>query len=140
MLQLFWRHQQPVAHRISAEGIILNMILSNQKTTGPGLLDTAQMAPHILLVDDDRLICQQLHRLFTQEGYRATVTSSAEQALELLQNEDIDLVITDIRLPGIDGVELTRRIAERWADIPIIIMTGICGNRECSSGSEDGRQ
>jgi DNA-binding NtrC family response regulator len=100
------------------------MILSNQKTTGLGLLDTTQMLPHILLVDDDRLICQQLDQLFTQEGYRATVTSSAERALELLQNEDIDLVITDIRLPGMDGVELTKRIAERWADIPIIVMTG----------------
>jgi len=100
------------------------MILSNQKTTGDGLSDTAQIVPHILLVDDDRVICQQLAQLFTHEGYRATATQSAEQALELLQSEDIDLVITDIRLPGIDGVQLTKRIAERWADIPIIIMTG----------------
>jgi DNA-binding NtrC family response regulator len=100
------------------------MILSKQKTTGAALLETVQMTPHILVVDDDCLICQQLDQVFTQEGYRATVTSSAEQALELLENEDIDLVVTDIRLPGMDGVELTKRIVEHWADVPIIIMTG----------------
>src|SRR5690349_15893190 len=100
------------------------MILSKQKNTGNGLLDTAQIAPHILVVDDDCLISQQLEQLFTQEGYRATVASNAEQALELLQNEDIDLVITDLRLPGMDGVALTKQIVERWADVPIVIMTG----------------
>ena len=100
------------------------MILSKEKTTGVGLLDKAQIAPHILVVDDDCLISQQLDQLFTQEGYRATVTASAEQALELLQNEDIDLVIADLRLPGMDGVALTKQVVERWADVPIIIMTG----------------
>jgi len=82
------------------------------------------MAPHILLVDDDHLICQQLGQLFTQEGYQVTTTSDAERALERLQNEDIDVVVSDLRLPGIDGVELTKRIVQRWADLPIIITTG----------------
>jgi DNA-binding NtrC family response regulator len=100
------------------------MALSKLKTTDANVFQVAQVAPHILIVDDDPLICQQLDQLFTQDKYRATVASSAEQALQLLQDHDIDLVITDIRLPGLDGVELTKRIIERWGDVPVIIMTG----------------
>ncbi len=81
--------------------------------------------PHILVVDDDALICQQLERLFAHDGYRVTVASQAEQAQQVLENEDIDLVVTDVRLAGpLDGVALTRLIAERWSDIPVIVMTG----------------
>jgi two-component system response regulator HydG len=79
---------------------------------------------HILVVDDDPVICQQLERLFTHEGYSVSIATLAEHALQLLEKEDIDLVVTDIRLPGIDGVELTRRVLERWSDVPVIVMTG----------------
>jgi two-component system, NtrC family, response regulator HydG len=81
--------------------------------------------PHILVVDDDQLICQQLELLFTSDGYRVTLASQLEQAQQALEKEDIDLVVTDVRLAGpLDGVELTRLIAERWSDIPVIVMTG----------------
>jgi two-component system, NtrC family, response regulator HydG len=81
--------------------------------------------PHILVVDDDPLICQQLEQLFIDDGYRVTVASLAEQAQQVLEKEDTDLVVTDVRLAGpLDGVELTRLIAERWSDIPVIVMTG----------------
>lgn len=80
--------------------------------------------PHILVVDDDPLICDQLERSFTHDGYNVTVATAAEQALQVLEDEYIDLVVTDIRLPGLSGVELTKRVAERWSDVPIIVMTG----------------
>jgi two-component system response regulator HydG len=91
-----------------------------------GLTKSAKLATaHILVVDDDPVICEQLQRLFLQDGYRATVAGLAEQAQRVLESEDIDLVVADIRIPGqLDGVELTRLIAERWSDIPVIIMTG----------------
>ena len=80
---------------------------------------------HILVVDDDPLICQQLEQLYTSDGYRVTVAALVEQAQRVLENEDIDLVVTDVRLRGpLDGVELTRLIAERWSDIPVIVITG----------------
>ena len=81
--------------------------------------------PHILVVDDDPLICQQLERLYASDGYRVTVASFVEQAQQVLEKEDIDLVVTDIRLSGpLDGVELTRLVSERWSDIPVIVITG----------------
>jgi DNA-binding NtrC family response regulator len=87
-------------------------------------VDADVLRPHILVVDDDAMIGAQLETLFTHSGYRVTVTNRAEQALALLEKEDVDLVVTDIRLPGIDGVELTKQIAERWSDVPVIVVTG----------------
>ncbi len=83
-------------------------------------LATAQ----ILVVDDDPVICEQLERLLAHDGYDVTLATLGEQALQRLENEDIDLVITDIRLSGMDGIELTRRVLERWPDVPVIVMTG----------------
>ena len=80
--------------------------------------------PHILVVDDDPIISQQLERLYALSNYRVTVVTLAEKALELLEDQDVDLVVTDIRLPGISGVELTERILVRWGDIPVIVITG----------------
>ena len=91
----------------------------SRSSHGAGSLTT-----HILVVDDDPIICRQLARLYSQRDYRVTIATLAEQALELLEDQDIDLVVTDIRLPGMSGVELTRRVLERWNDIPIIVMTG----------------
>ena len=79
---------------------------------------------HILVVDDDPIISQQLERLYALSNYRVTVVTLAEKALELLEDQDVDLVVTDIRLPGISGVELTERILVRWGDIPVIVITG----------------
>jgi DNA-binding NtrC family response regulator len=92
-----------------------------------GSTAAAALTPHILVVDDDPMICQQLERLYTHSGYRVTVASFAEQAMELLGDEDIDLVVTDIRLPGLSGVELAKKCVEQWSDVPIIVMTGYAG-------------
>jgi DNA-binding NtrC family response regulator len=106
-------------------------LINSLSTTNPeresGQADgsrAASITPHVLVVDDDPLLCQQLEQLFAHEGYRVTVASVAEQALQFLQDEDVDLVVTDIRLPGLDGIELTKRIVERWNDVPVIVMTG----------------
>jgi DNA-binding NtrC family response regulator len=83
-----------------------------------------QSVPHILVVDDEPMICQQLERLYAQAGYNVTTRKTAEEALERLEEEDVDLVITDMRLPKLSGVDLTKQIQERWPDVPVIVMTG----------------
>jgi DNA-binding response OmpR family regulator len=70
--------------------------------------ETTGVTPHILVVDDDNLICQQLERLYKHGGYDVSVTYFAENALQLLENEEFDLVVTDIQLPGLSGIELTK--------------------------------
>lgn len=82
------------------------------------------LSPRILVVDDDPLICQQLERLYTLSGYTVITALSAEEALPRLQAEDVDLVVTDLWLPGLSGMELTERIRETWSDVPVIVITG----------------
>jgi DNA-binding NtrC family response regulator len=82
------------------------------------------LVPRILVVDDDELICSELERLLIQAGYEICTRQKANDALEELQKENIDLVVTDIRLPGMSGVQLTKHIVERWPDVPVIVITG----------------
>ncbi|HXG22531.1 MAG TPA: sigma-54 dependent transcriptional regulator [Methylomirabilota bacterium] len=80
--------------------------------------------PRVLVVDDDPLICQQLERLYSINHYTVEVASSGEKAIERLQVGDIDLVVSDIRLPGMSGVELTEWIQRECPDVPVIVVTG----------------
>ncbi|MCX8031272.1 MAG: sigma-54 dependent transcriptional regulator [Thermodesulfovibrionales bacterium] len=77
----------------------------------------------ILIVEDDELLCISLKRLFQKEAYDVTAVYSAESALIALNNEPFDLIITDIVLPGIDGIELLSRVKEKYPDTIVIVMT-----------------
>jgi DNA-binding NtrC family response regulator len=80
--------------------------------------------PKLLVVDDDPIVRQQLERLYTQNGYSVAAAASAEEAIRRLGNEDIDFVITDIKLPGMDGTELIAHVHQNFPDIPVIAITG----------------
>ena len=79
---------------------------------------------HIIVVDDEPVICQLLKRLYTKSGYSVTIVMSANEALERLERRDIDLVVTDVRLPDLNGLELTKRIQQNHPDVPVIVITG----------------
>ncbi|HTN70545.1 MAG TPA: sigma-54 dependent transcriptional regulator [Methylomirabilota bacterium] len=100
------------------------MSSGNELKAAADRAESPPLQPHILVVDDDATIAEQLERLFTHTGYKVTLANRAEQALKFLEQEDIDLVVTDIRLPGINGVELTKQIVDRWSDVPVIVVTG----------------
>ena len=80
--------------------------------------------PHILVVDDEKLICEQLQRSYSDCGYTVDIAVSGENALDRLKTGDIDLIVTDIRLPGMSGVELTMQVRDSFPDIPVIVITG----------------
>ncbi len=81
------------------------------------------MASSILIVDDDLPIRDMVHEFVQMSGYVACAAASAEEALSVLTETAIDVVITDIMLPGMDGLELTDHIKRKW-DIDVIVMTG----------------
>ena len=81
------------------------------------------MTAHILIVDDDLSIRDAMHEFIKMSGYVSTVASSAEEALDVLTTNSVEVVITDIMLPGMDGLALTDRI-KRTADSDVIVMTG----------------
>jgi two-component system cell cycle response regulator len=85
------------------------------------------MGEHILIVDDDAAIRDSMLEFITRSGYNAQTVSSAEEAIEFLKSTRVDLVITDIMLPGKNGLQLTDLIKQNY-DIEIIVMTGYSEN------------
>ena len=77
----------------------------------------------ILIIDDDAGVRDSMQEFIKDSGYVIYTASSAEEALELLKSEIVDVVITDIILTGMDGLELTDLIKHNY-DIDVIVMTG----------------
>lgn len=81
------------------------------------------MAATILIVDDEEAIAWSLQKAFERDGHRAKVAASAEQALELLRQWPAEVLILDIRLPGMDGLTALGVVHKHYPTIPIIIVT-----------------
>jgi DNA-binding NtrC family response regulator len=80
--------------------------------------------PSLLVVDDEQVVRDSLTRWFAEEGYEVECAANASDALRRLVDRRFDLLLVDIRMPGIDGIELQRRLQEQDSDAAIIIMTG----------------
>ena len=78
----------------------------------------------ILVVDDEEGLREGLSKLLEDEGYIVVCAESGEQALEVLQHKHVDLILTDMRMPGISGIDLLKKVREKHGDIGVIILTG----------------
>jgi len=78
----------------------------------------------ILIVDDELVVRDSLVKWFTSEGYTAKPAGGAREALELIQQSEYDIALIDIKMPGMDGIELQSRLREADPDLTVIIMTG----------------
>ena len=78
---------------------------------------------NILIVDDDEKICWAFEQFLTDEGYNPIIASNAEEGLRKIENNRPDLVMLDIRLPGISGLEALQEIKKIDPQIQIVIMT-----------------
>src|ERR1039458_5545260 len=78
----------------------------------------------ILIVDDELVVRDSLGKWFTSEGYTARSVGSGREALEVLGQASFDLALLDIKMPGMDGIELQARLKEADPDLSVIIMTG----------------
>ena len=83
----------------------------------------ASTQPHILVVDDEELVRTMIQQGIEHMGLRCTEVDSAEAALLFLAKESVDVMITDIIMSGMDGIELTRKVKAKY-DIDVIMMTG----------------
>ena len=88
------------------------------------------MMPTILVVDDEVRLADVLTAALEDLGYRAIATESARGALSCLEQERIDLVLTDLRLPGMDGRALMREVRQRWPEIPVVMITAFAAVRD----------
>ena len=78
----------------------------------------------ILVVDDEASVLTSFEKMLSGQGHQVLTARRADLALELLPVEEPDLLIMDIRMPGMNGLEAFRRIREGNARLPVILMTG----------------
>lgn len=79
----------------------------------------------VLVVDDDPVVGKSFDRVLSREkGYVVVTAESAAQALEKMREQEYDVIFTDIRMPGMDGVELAQRVKARRPWTPVVIVTG----------------
>jgi len=94
-----------------------------------------QLLPHILLVEDDADTLELLEASLQTRGFRVTSSASAAEALELAPSNSIDLIISDIGMPEIDGFEMIRRFREiaRLRDVPAVALTGYASQKDAEA-------
>ena len=78
----------------------------------------------LLIADDDSVTREMMGAFFREKGYFVFLAQNGKEALHLLGEEKIDLVISDYQMPGMDGKELVRRINEIRPSLPVILITG----------------
>ena len=78
----------------------------------------------VLVIDDDAVVGRSFDRVLSDKGYEVSTALSGEEALETLENSNFDVVFTDIKMPGMDGLEVTERIKARCPWTPVVVITG----------------
>lgn len=98
------------------------------------------MNARILCVDDDELVLLAVEELLLTEGYDVVTATGGAAALELLEEQDFDMMILDIIMPGMNGYELCENIRkiDRFAETPIIMLTAMSGEEDRKRGMEAG--
>jgi CheY-like chemotaxis protein len=89
----------------------------------------------ILVVDDDKDACEMLSTVLTQSGYEVQAVTDGFEALARLQQSPPDLVLTDLQMPGMNGLELIQRIQQNAPAPPVILVTGT-DTRDLCTGAE----
>lgn len=87
-------------------------------------MNESHAVPTLLLVDDEASILSSLRRLLRPQGYTLHLASGGGAALEILEREHVDLVISDMRMPEMNGAQFLEKVRDRWPDTTRILLTG----------------
>lgn len=79
---------------------------------------------HILIIDDEAIALTNLTHVLERGGYRVTACRDGAAGLAALAGDDVDLVLTDLKMPGVDGMEVLRQVREKSPDVPVVMITG----------------
>ena len=96
--------------------------MSDSSILLPSVADRASAT--LLCVDDEQNILSALRRLFRHDGYRVLTATSGDAGIKLLESEQVDLVISDMRMPNMDGARFLEMVRSRWPDTLRILLTG----------------
>lgn len=87
-------------------------------------VEVASPKARILAVDDEPVVLESLRKILVMEGYSIDTVETAQEGLGLVRKRDYDFVFTDLKMPGMDGVDLTKAVKHLRADIDVVIITG----------------
>ena len=90
----------------------------------------------VLVVDDERVVREGCRRILEAEGYQILIAKDGAEAMEIVQTNHVDLVLADLKMPTIGGLELLAWIKKRYPGLPAIIITGH-GSRHLESQCEE---
>jgi len=82
----------------------------------------------IMIVDDEPIVGKRLKRLFEKDGYNVEIFSRGSQALKELENKKFDIIITDLKMGKVDGMQILETAREKYPDTKIIIISGLSKN------------
>src|SRR5580765_1129632 len=99
---------------------------------------TSRKLPRVLIVDDDASQRSLLTSFLTGQGFETTTVSSGEQALQVLRDQEVGMMISDVRMPGISGLETMRRARQEHATLPILLVTAYTDIRDAVAAMRDG--
>jgi len=88
-------------------------------------LASPEPRPQVLLVDDEKTLLQALRRMLSSEGYRVATAENAKIAIDLARDTEFDVIVSDIMMPGMNGLDLLRRVREHDLDVPVVLMTAV---------------
>jgi CheY-like chemotaxis protein len=80
--------------------------------------------PNVLVVDDDHAFCETIARCLAQRGYDVTCADSGEVAAVAIGETKPDVIVTDVQMPGMDGIDLMNWLRDNELDIPVIVISG----------------
>lgn len=98
----------------------------------------SKKSPKILVAEDDRLLAETLNDYLAQQGFRVALSSDGQEALETATAGPFDALITDLRMPGLDGLGLVRKLRENRPALPIVVMTAYAPDDWQSQLQRDG--
>jgi DNA-binding NtrC family response regulator len=93
---------------------------------------------NILIVDDDRVVLSSCKRILESEGYAVSLTASAKEAVQMLEEKKFDLLLVDVIMPEYDGMYLIGKVRENSSHLPILVMSGYPTPETISSGMRMG--
>ena len=84
----------------------------------------------ILIAEDDTAVREFVSRALVSAGHEVVAAADGLQALEALENDEFDLLLSDIVMPELDGIALALEVSRDWPDLPILLMTGYAAERQ----------
>ncbi len=80
--------------------------------------------PALLVVDDEEVVCQACRRIFSRQGYQVEVNTDARQGLAWATEKDYEIILLDIKMPNMDGIQFLEQLRPKRPDVPVLIITG----------------